>query len=407
MGKNKNESKQPEPKQPGADGFYREDIYFEGKQYPVRAKTEERLWKKVALKQKALEDGTIVMRGTTTVKRYSEEYLKTYKKITQGKAAYRDTEGIVNNHILPVIGQMRLKDVKKINLQKILNSRAGCSKSHILKVKQLLCGMFGAAKEDKLIMEDPSKGLKMPKASDGTHRSITEYERPQILKLAETHHAGLWILTLLYCGPRPQETIPLQGRNIDYEKSALKIYEALEAGTNDVIGDTKSDAGVREVPIPKVLLDKFRALNLGPFDYIFTQPTTGKRLTKSSMYCMWRNFKRELDIQMGAKVYRSQIIVHAVAEDLEPYCLRHTFCTDLEAAGVPINKARDYMGHSDIALTSKIYTHKSQKAFQDSVDALNNFHSPKPKLSAKNIRRLNMKKQADTVPNTSPVLKMA
>lgn len=260
--------------------------------------------------------------------------------------------------------------------------------------------MFSTAKKNKLIAEDPSESLEMPKATDGTNRAITEYERKCILKLAETHHAGLWILTMLYCGCRPQETIPLQGNNINYKKSSMKIYEALEAGTNATIGNTKSDAGVREVPIPKVLLDKYKAANFGPFDCLFTQPTTGKRLTKSSMYCMWRNFKRELDIMMGAQVYRNQITVHAVADDLDPYCLRHTFCTDLEAAGVPINKARDYMGHSDIALTSRIYTHKSEKSFKDSVDAINNFHSPKPKLSAKKIRRL-------TSPSTSPILKKA
>jgi integrase len=387
-------------KKPGADGFFREDIYFEGKQYPVRAKTEKDLYKKLAPKQKALEDGTIVMRSTTTVKRYSEEFLETYVKTKQGSAAYRDTKGIMENHILPVIGTMKLKDVKLINLQKILNSRVGHSKSHILKVKQLICRMFGTAKKNKLIPEDPSEGLIMPKATDGTNRAITDYERKCILKLAEIHRAGLWILTMLYCGCRPQETIPLQGNNIDFKKSSLRIYEALEAGTNDTIGGTKSDAGVREVPIPKVLLDKYKAANFGPFDYLFTQPTTGKRVTRSSMYAMWRNFKRELDIMMGAQVYRNQITVHAVAEDLDPYCLRHTFCTDLEAAGVPINKARDYMGHSDIALTSKIYTHKSEKSFKDSVDAINNFHSPKPKLSAKKIRRF-------TSPSTSPVLKKA
>lgn len=375
-------------KKPGSDGYYREDIYFEGKQYTVKAKSQKELYKKIALKMKALEEGTVVMRSNTTVKRWSEEYLITYKKGSVGEATYKNTISILNKHILPVIGSMKIKDVKPINLQKILNSQIGFSKSHIQKVHQLICKLFGTAKKNKLIAVDPSIDLDLPKATDGTNRPITDYERTCILKLAETHRAGLWILTMLYCGPRPQETVPLQGCNIDYKKGALKIYEALEAGTNDSIGNTKSPAGVREVPIPKILLDKYKAANFGAFDYLFTQPTTGNRHTKSSMYAMWRNFKRELDIMMGAKIYRNKIIVHAVAADLDPYCLRHTFCTDLQAAGVPINVAKEFMGHSDIALTSKIYTHRSEAAFQNAAKSINSFHNPKPKLSKKNIRKL-------------------
>ena len=47
-------------------------------------------------------------------------------------------------------------------------------------------------------------------------------------------------------------------------------------------------------------------------------------------------FKRELEIHMGAEVYRNQIIQSVVAPDLVPYCLRHTYCTDLQRAGVPL-----------------------------------------------------------------------
>jgi hypothetical protein len=43
---------------------------------------------------------------------------------------------------------------------------------------------------------------------------------------------------------------------------------------------------------------------------------------------------------MGATLKRNKIIVHAVAADINPYCLRHTYCTDLQDKGVPINIAK-------------------------------------------------------------------
>ena len=41
------------------------------------------------------------------------------------------------------------------------------------------------------------------------------------------------------------------------------------------------------------------------------------------------------------------------------------------AAGVPINVARELMGHSDISITSKIYTHSSTESFDSAADAIN------------------------------------
>ena len=65
------------------------------------------------------------------------------------------------------------------------------------------------------------------------------------------------------------------------------------------------------------------------------------------------------------------IILSVVSDDLVPYCLRHTYCTDLEAAGVPINIAARLMGHSNILLTSKIYTHSSETALDNAASAIN------------------------------------
>lgn len=70
-----------------------------------------------------------------------------------------------------------------------------------------------------------------------------------------------------------------------------------------------------------------------------------------------------------------------VAKDLTPYCLRHTFCTDLERAGVPINVAKDLMGHSDIAVTANIYTHRDKGVMRASIALLDGSSRPYDAIS--------------------------
>ena len=90
---------------------------------------------------------------------------------------------------------------------------------------------------------------------------------------------------------------------------------------------------------------------------------------------MWDNFKRELDIIMGAEVYRNKITRSVVADDLAPYVMRHTYCTDLQDAGVPINVAKYLMGHSSILVTSKIYTHMTELTMNETADKINQFQT--------------------------------
>ena len=77
-----------------------------------------------------------------------------------------------------------------------------------------------------------------------------------------------------------------------------------------------------------------------------------------------------MDIANGAIVYRSQTTKSTLSPDIEPYLLRHTFCTDCQAAGVSLNVAKELMGHSDISVTAQIYTHMVDEVFEQNKKRL-------------------------------------
>lgn len=104
-------------------------------------------------------------------------------------------------------------------------------------------------------------------------------------------------------------------------------------------------------------------------------------MDENAFYHAWHNFKREMDIANGARLYRNQIKESTLAPDLEPYLLRHTFCTDCQAAGVPINVAKELMGHSDISVTAKIYTHMVDEVFEQNRQRLTEFTENKFKTT--------------------------
>jgi len=379
--------KNEKPKEKKTYAYKRVTFYYNGKRYEATGKTLNEAHAKAAKKKLALENGEIGLSSDMTVARWAAEWLETYKANVVGEAHYYRLSHMITGVIVPAIGTLKLKQVKDVHLQKILNSRAGYSKSDLSKLRIIMRSMFRRARISRLIPYDPAEDLVLPAAKEGTHRSITDYEREKILALAETHYAGLWIKTMLYCGPRPGETRALDWRHVDFENKVIHVEQAMKAGTTR-IGDPKSAAGVRDIPIPDELYAALKAApHDNPFEPVFKQLSTGKRHSQDSMQGMWESFKRELDISMGAKVYRNKITVSAVATDLVPYCLRHTYCTDLETAGVPINVARYLMGHANIAMTSKIYTHTTIKTLKDAAAKINTHHKKAPKDAADKINQ--------------------
>lgn len=353
--------------------LYTATFTFDGKRHYVRSsKSQREADKKAAAKLAELEAGRVILSPSTLVSDYAYEWLTTYQEPSVSTAVYRAQKSLVDRLIVPAVGRLRLRDVRPIQLQKIINAQPDKSKNYYVKLRNLIKAIFAQAVRDKLLTDNPAETLELPAAQDGTHRSLTDAERRAVLYAADWCSFGLFVQTCLWCGLRPQEAAALRYEDIDQINRRMHIRRALKA--DGTVGETKSRAGVRVVPIPSQLWVRLRPrLREG---YIMCD-TRGQRMTKTSIRNAWRVFVQMVDIALGAEIGRNQrhvtVVDSVIAPDLSLYCMRHTYCTDLQAAGVPINVARDLMGHSDISLTAKIYTHMRDDIMEDAAAKIEAF----------------------------------
>ncbi|MCI8647105.1 MAG: tyrosine-type recombinase/integrase [Firmicutes bacterium] len=333
---------------------------FEGRRYYVSGKDKTEVEVNKAMRLKELQEGVIIESNMLT-KDWAIVWMETYKAGACNDKTYRDYEHRLDKFILPEIGYIRLKDVKQVHLQKVMRKCSHLSQSRIDKIHQCLCQLFTAAENSDLIAKSPARGLVKPKGSVGSHRSITDYEREIILKVAKTHKHGLWVKLMLFCGLRTGETVRVKICHFDFQKKLL------------FVDGTKTANAQRYVPVPDEILQEVKALNKAPFDYLFTNHT-GRPIQPHNRGRMWKSFKKALHVEMGGELYMGSIVEPCrVANDLVPYCLRHTFCTDLQDAGIAINVAKELMGHSDISLTSRIYTHYTEASLNNAAKLLQQY----------------------------------
>lgn len=367
---------------------FRKSFTFEGRRYFVRGNTEEEAVEAMIRRKIELEEGKNRITKNAMYKDWFSEWLETYKMPSVSPSWAKTLSDIGKSVIMPQIGNKRLKDIKPVDIQKTLNSKAGMSQRYIKLIYIILSDSMTVAMKNGLVQENPCDPVTLPKGRKAeSRRAITAKERVYILKTCRTHRSGLFYLIMLYCGLRPGEVAALQWRNIDLTNRILTVDSAVKP--DGTIGPPKSDAGFRKIPIPDALLDVLSVQEKSsPFGLVCTN-AHGEQLTKSSIKQQWKSFKRQLNIEMGCRTYKGALVPpYPVADDLVPYCLRHTYCTDLQAAGVPINVARELMGHSDISITSKIYTHSSEESFASAADAINRLDRKRKSSDLSNVENL-------------------
>lgn len=350
-------------------GFYRKQGTHNGVRYDVHARTQKELREKIKKKIEEIDSG--IVNSDITVSSWADRWFASYIQPRLEEKQAGDKRGMLNNYILPAVGRMRMKDVRSVHLQAVLND-LHCSESYGRKIMQTMQQLFRAARKNRIIADDPSEFLQLPALTkERRRRAITVKERALLTATALNHRGGCWVMLQLLCGLRPSEAAAIQ--KADLAGDMIHVCKAVNRNTGE-IKSTKTASGVRDVPVTndmRKFLDEWKYYNrLKPFDYIATTQQ-GEIMRDGAQRSMWRSIKRDMDIRNGAILYRNAIVTSTLAEDFTPYCLRHTYCTDLQAAGVPINVAKELMGHSDISVTSRIYTHSSTEATQNAAVKLN------------------------------------
>lgn len=320
----------------------------------IKATSSGELQEKVRKKKHQIDHG--LLDDTVRLSDFGARYLDAHKLHTVSYQWYKDLTYILGL-IVKGIGDKPLCNIRPMELQSYLNTLGRFSDGYIKKQYDLIVQLFTHAYRNGLTPIDYSLNLTRPKGKpNGNGRSITDYERKILLDVLDGHRGELFCKLMLYCGLRPSEVQALQWNDFDMNENTVSISRSLKS--DGAIGVPKSKAAYRTIPIPICLVPLIRSQRGEPFDALFSHGLNWRRR-------MWSSVQREMNILMGCRVYRNKLIPPLpLAEDFTLYNLRHTYCTDLEKAGVPINIASRLMGHSNISITSKVYTHATVEAME-------------------------------------------
>lgn len=297
-------------------------------------------------------------------------------------SSFNRYEGIYRNYIEDSeLYSIKMIDIKQIVLQRYYNKlyNRGKSSNVIKNLNKLLKSFFNYEIDEGYLVKNPcGRRLVIPGEDKIVKKEIEVFTDEEInaLKVAlKGNRLQALVLLALGTGLRRGELIGLKWDNIDEINNKLNVIESIsqisiidekgERKFKTIIQSPKSQESVREVPIPPSLmmilkkqknLQKNDAANLGTSykrsRYVFTTKT-GQIINARNLTRAWERLLKSAGIKY--KKFHS---------------LRHTYATKLFERGEDLKTVQTLLGHSDISITAKIYTHVMPKKKIDAAAKL-------------------------------------
>jgi len=252
----------------------------------------------------------------------------------------------LDGFILPTFGALKLDRITATRVRTWYGTLDADKPTQRRQVYGLMSGIMATAYRDRIITEQPCTVDGAHKLDrKGTTRIAT---MPEVEKIADTiaprYRAA--VLLAVWCSLRQGELLELRRRDIDLKRGEVSITRAVtRTKAGPVVGDPKSDAGIRSVSIPPhVLPDLKRHLSRyvdADQDALLFPARGGGHMQPSTLYRVF---------------YRAREA--AGRPDLRWHDLRHTGATLAAQSGATTADVMRRVGHSTTR-AAMIYQHAS------------------------------------------------
>ncbi len=300
-----------------------------------------------------------------TFRQYGERVFMPSKTITMSENSRANYQGYLDKKIYPALGDFKLPEITPAQISALLLDIQADGKAHstVIKVYTILHSFFKMAYLGDMIDRNPMDKVERPKprkdeALDDGSLAYTPAEVQRIIASLEREPLKWQALVhlLIDTGIRRGECCALRWQDIDFASGAITIARNLcYTSSRGVYLDTPKNGHTRTVYAGEhtlALLRQLRTEQAGKAisTYVFTQEASPEPMHPQSPTRYLKKFSERYGIP-----------------DLHPHKLRHTFASIAITNGADVASVSEALGHSDKAVTLRMYTHADQESISQAA----------------------------------------
>ncbi|PLS82609.1 MAG: site-specific integrase [Actinobacteria bacterium] len=330
-----------------ANGVKRKVLY--GK---TRAEVSDKLVKA----QSDRIDGIAYDDENMTLGEYIEAWLKGSVFGSVRQSTYDRDTNLVNNHIKPILGGVKLKKLNAAQVQSFYRNRldAGLSSSTVHKMHDILRRGLTQAVGWHLVPRNVADTVKPPRPAPKEMQALSNAEARRLLEAAgEDRLEALYILAI-HTGMRQGELLALRWQDVDLENAVASVRRTLtRSGGKVVFGEPKTKKSRRSIRLTSQAVEALRShleRQLQDMEIL------GDRYQDQGLV-----FTTDTGAPINPSNLRQRsltpLLKRAGLPHMRFHDLRHTCATLLLSRGVHPKFVQELLGHATIAITLDTYSH--------------------------------------------------
>ncbi|KHD45028.1 tyrosine-type recombinase/integrase [Streptococcus hongkongensis] len=337
----------------------------------VSGRTKKELKNNIKLaKYEFLANGETVSKKVQ-VKTYSQLvdlWLENYK-LTIKPQTYRVTNRLINCHLLPYFGKMKLDKISNTDIQSFVNDLTN-KLVNFRTVNSINSRILQYGVSLNLIPFNPARDIILPKKQKAGRDSVKfidtddlktllNFMEKQSLRRYRYHVEYVFYKLLLATGLRIGESIALEWSDIDLENATLNINKSFSQELR-IVSTTKTKAGTRQISIDKETVNLLKLYQVRQRQ-LFHE--AGGGVPKVVFATPTREYLSRLTLQNNLNSRCEKLGIPRFTF----HAFRHTHASLLLNAGISYKELQYRLGHSNIAMTLDVYSHLSKDKEKEAV----------------------------------------
>lgn len=337
---------------------------------------------KALVELKAEKDRGLLTKGNSPISELMNEWLSSLqvKGADQAKGlavrTYEQYADISKLHIVPGLGRIKIKDLKRSHVEKWLRTleaekyeRGGRTVAYSANTLRLCRAVLAMALEwarrEGIAVQNVARDAKTPggRPRPEKHAMNEDQARRLIEATRGTGLGALWAL-MITTGLRRGEALGLRWKDFDGESISVTSQLKIEGG-KVTRGDLKTDKSKRKLRLPNYLIEDLEAHRAKQIE---SHGTELELMFTNSMGMAIR--PDNLQARFWAACNQAGIEPHSDGKAWSVHELRHTAASQLLSDQVPMQIVSRTLGHSSIGVTLDVYAHLTDRDSELVADSM-------------------------------------
>jgi integrase len=321
-------------------------------------------------------EGIIYDDENTTVDEYLDRWLKGSVRGSVRQSTYDRDANLVNNHLKPALGRVKLKKLSPAHVQGFYRDRldSGLSASTVHKMHAILHKALARAVAWHMVPRNVTEVVEPPQPAPKEMRPLSPTEAHRFLDAARGERFEALYVLAITTGMRQGELLALRWQDVDVENATISIGRTLTRnGGRVAIGEPKTKKSRRSIRLTSRAVEALKA----HLEYQLRQiEILGDRYEDQGLL-----FTTDTGGPVNPSNLRKRSFAPLLKKAKLPHIrfhdLRHTCATLLLTQGTHPKYVQELLGHATIAITLDTYSHvlpgmgdQTARAMQDALSPI-------------------------------------